>query len=200
MRVAFGLKAHSGWSALVVVGISSGELRIVDRRRIDLVEKEDSAWAKQPYHAADGLDPDEARNLVTRAIEAAHRVAVREMRAAVKRAGECKHDIAACALLVPRPMPNWSTDEILAVHFRMHKAEGVLFPDALARAAKACGLRLLAIPEKQLFEEVESALRVPLSGLMEQIASLGKSVGPPWGKDQKSAALAAMVALQGDAA
>ncbi len=200
MRVAFGLKAHSGWSALVVVGISSGELRIVDRRRIDLVEKRDSAWAKQPYHAADGLDPDEARNLVTRAIEAAHRVAVREMREAIKRSGQCKHDIAACALLVPRPMPNWSTDEILAVHFRMHKAEGVLFPDALARAAKACGLRLLAIPEKQLFEEVESALRVPLSGLMEQIASLGKSVGPPWGKDQKSAALAAMVALQGDAA
>jgi hypothetical protein len=32
-----------------------------------------------------------------------------------------------------------------------------------------------------------------------QIASLGKSVGPPWGKDQKSATLAAMVALQGDA-
>ena len=26
-------------------------------------------------------------------------------------------------------------DEILAVHFRMHKAEGVLFRDALARAA-----------------------------------------------------------------
>jgi hypothetical protein len=76
MKVAFGLKAHSGWSALVVVGISSGELRIVDRRRIDLVEKEDSAWAKQPYHAADGLDPDEARKLVTRAIEAARRVGV----------------------------------------------------------------------------------------------------------------------------
>jgi hypothetical protein len=199
MRVAFGLKAHSGWSALVVIGISSGELRVVDRRRIDLVEKEDASWAKQPYHAADGLDPDDARDLVTRAIEAARRVAVREMRAAVKRAGECKHDIVACALLVPLPMPNWSTDEILAVHFRMHKAEGVLFPDALARAAKACELRLLAIPEKQLFEEVESALRVPLSGLMEQIASLGKSVGPPWGKDQKSATLAAMVALQGDA-
>jgi hypothetical protein len=121
------------------------------------------------------------------------------MRALVKRSGKCKHDIAACALLVPQPMPNWSTDEILAVHFRMHKAEGVLFPDALARAAKASGLRLVTIPEKQLFEEVESALRVPLGGLMEQIASLGKSVGPPRGKDQKSATLAAMVALQGDA-
>ena len=31
---------------------------------------------------------------------------------------------------------------------------------------------------------------------MDEVAGLGKSVGPPWGKDQKSAALAAMVALQ----
>jgi hypothetical protein len=30
-------------------------------------------------------------------------------------------------------MPDWSIDEILAVHFRMHKTEGVLFRDALAR-------------------------------------------------------------------
>jgi len=33
-------------------------------------------------------------------------------------------------------MPDWSTDEILAVHFRMHKAEGELFRDALVRAGR----------------------------------------------------------------
>jgi hypothetical protein len=31
----------------------------------------------------------------------------------------------------------------------------------------------------------------------QTIASLGKSVGPPWGKDQKDAALAALIALRG---
>ena len=197
MKVAYGLKAHSGWSALVVIGISSGEFQVIDRRRIDLVEKEDASWAKQPYHAAEGLAPDQARDLVERGVEAARRVAVREMRAAVERSRESRHDIAACALLVPRAMPGWSTDEILAVHFRMHQAEGVLFPDALARAANACGLRLVAIPEKQLCEEAENALRIPLGALMVKVATLGKSVGSPWGKDQKSATLAAMVALQG---
>jgi hypothetical protein len=30
---------------------------------------------------------------------------------------------------------------------------------------------------------------------MKTIAALGKSVGPPWGKDQKEATLAAMIAL-----
>ena len=99
-------------------------------------------------------------------------------------------------------LPDWTVDEILAVHFRMHKAEGVLFRDALARAARACGLRLLRVPEKQLDEHAERALAASINSLgvnslRKTIASLGKSVGPPWGKDQKDAALAAMIALQG---
>jgi hypothetical protein len=79
----------------------------------------------------------------------------------------------------------------------MHKAEGVLFPDALARAATACGLSLLAIPEKRLSEHALTALGTPMAGLTKTVALLGKSVGSPWGKDQKSATLAAMIALQG---
>jgi hypothetical protein len=34
-----------------------------------------------------------------------------------------------------------------------------------------------------------------MSRLMKTIETLGKSVGTPWGKDQKSAALAAMLGL-----
>ena len=77
----------------------------------------------------------------------------------------------------------------------MHKAEGVLFRDALVRAGEACGLRLVAIPEKHLTTHAQSALGAPASGLARKVATLGKSVGPPWGKDQKDAALAALVAL-----
>jgi hypothetical protein len=194
MKVAFGIKAHSGWAALVVLGTPGGELQVVDRRRMELVEKGEASWAKQPYHAAEGLDAGPARELVARGLAAARRAALREMRAAVKRARLAGHEVAACAVLMGEPMPDWTVHEILAVHFRMHKAEGVLFRDALARAAGACGLSFLAIPEKQLDER---ALAAPASSLRKRIASLGKSVGPPWGKDQKDASLAAMIALQG---
>src|SRR5262245_18890095 len=131
MRVALGLKAHSGWAALVVLGESGGDIVVVDRRRIELAEEE---WAKQPYHAAEDLARDAAREMVTRGVDAAQRLALREMRAALQREKERGNDVAACAVLVGAPMPAWSTDEILAVHFRMHKAEGVLFQDALLRA------------------------------------------------------------------
>jgi hypothetical protein len=196
MKVAFGLKAHSGWAALVVLGKGGGQLQVVDRRRVELVEQEDVSWAKQPYHAAEHLSAGDARELVERGVTSARRIAAREIRMAVKRAGEAGHDVAACAVLAGDPMPDWAVDEILAVHFRMHKAEGVLFRDALARAARACALALVEVPEKQLDQHAERALDTSLTSARNTIASLGKSVGAPWGKDQKDATLAAMIALQ----
>lgn len=196
MKVAFGFKAHSGWAALVVLGAGSGRLEVVDRRRVELVTGDEAGWAKAPYHAAEDLDPRAAAELVRRSIRVARRNALREMRAAVKRAKADGLDVAACAVLMGAPMPAWSVEEIRAVHFRMHKAEGVLFREALARAAAGCRLRLVEVPEKQLHAFAGRALAVPPGTLMMRIAALGKVIGPPWGKDQKDAALAAMIALQ----
>jgi hypothetical protein len=118
------------------------------------------------------------------------------MRAWVKRSSKAGHEIAGCAVLVPAPMPDWSTAQILAVHMRMHKAEGVLFPAALSAAANACDLNLFAIPEKDLDARVEESLGIPIDVAMKQVVTLGKQVGAPWGKDQKLATLAAMIVLR----
>jgi hypothetical protein len=195
MKVAFGMKAHSGWAALVVLGRRGAELQVVERRRVDLVERDDAAWAKQPYHAAEPLKPEAARALVERSLETTRRVAVREISAAEQRARGAGHQIAACGVLTVDPMPEWTVEEILAVHFRMHKAEGVLFRDALVRASRACGLTCIEILEKQLDQRAEAVLATPLTDLRKTLASLGKAAGPPWGKDQKDASLAAMIAL-----
>jgi hypothetical protein len=177
--------------------MSKSGVEVIDRRRVELIE-DGEMWAKQPYHAAEELEPDEARSVVKSGIESGRRVALGRMREAIARIRRSKHEIAGCGVLVPNLMPDWSTDEILAVHFRMHKAEGVLFPDALCRAARACNVPLVAIPEKRLDELAEKQLAMPPDHSMKIVATLGKSVGPPWGKDQKNAALAAMIVLRGN--
>jgi len=188
MRVAFGFTVHSGWAALAVAGENqAGALLLVDRRRIELVEEQ---WAKQPYHAAEDLEPEAARDVVLRGTTEAYRIALRQLQGAVQRETARGNQVAACAVLVGAGMPSWSTDEILAVHFRMHKAEGVLFRAALTAAAAALGLHPTAIPEKEL------AAIAKERGLLPTLASMGKSAGPPWGKDQKDAALAALLALR----
>ncbi|HXH42187.1 MAG TPA: hypothetical protein VNN08_26420 [Thermoanaerobaculia bacterium] len=194
MRIAVGLKAHSGWAALVVIGRSGNGLQIIDRRRIELVEPKDASWAKQPYHAADGLPPEDARKIVERGVAAAGRMAAREMRALVERSNKDGHQIAGCAVLVGTPMPEWTIEEIRSVHVRMHKAEGILFPAALISAAEACGLKVIAIPEKSLEARAEESMDLAVASAA--VVALGKSVGPPCGKDQKTATLAAMIVLE----
>lgn len=192
MRVAFGLKAHSGWAALVVLSREGGSYVVIDRRQIELVEER---WAKQPYHAAEGCKPDIARDLVKRGVDSANRIALRELRNAVKFEEKRGNKVVGCGVLVTDPMPGWSVDEILAVHFRMHKAEGVLFRDALAEAAEKCKLRVVRVQEKLLSEVAEKKLKMTPADLTRAIAVLGKSAGAPWAKDQKEAAIAAMIAL-----
>ena len=193
MRVAFGLKAHSGWAALVVLGDDGHELTVVDRRRIELVEEQ---WAKQPYHAAAELERSDAHSLVKRGVDAAYRIALAEMKAAVERERKRKNDVAGCSVVVGSPMPGWSTDEIFAVHFRMHKAEGALFQNALLRAAEKCKLNTLPVLDKELMAQASSQLGMRADLLVKKIAALGKPIGAPWGRDQKDAALVALMALQ----
>lgn len=192
MRVSFGFKAHSGWAALVVLGKHDGEFVLVDRQRVELVKEE---WARQPYHAAGEMKSNAARKLVKRGVDAAFSGATREMRAALERERERKNTVAACAVLVGNPMPEWSVEEILAVHFRMHQAEGVLFRDALVHAARKCELEVIEVLEKTLLSYAEKALRVSANDVTKAVNTIGKLAGPPWAKDQKDAALAAMIAL-----
>jgi hypothetical protein len=196
MPAAFGFKAHSGWAALVVVGGDADRARVLDRRRVELVDEGES-WAKAPYHAAEELPPADARALVARSLKVARRNTTRALEQEIRRAADAGHPVGACAVLMGTPMPPWSTDEILAVHFRMHKAEGVMWRAAIAEAAIECGLRLVPVAEKRLGEEARRALGATPAAVARRLGDLGQGLGPPWGKDQKDAALAALIALTG---
>jgi hypothetical protein len=195
MKIGIGFKAHSGWAALVALGTANGRVVVVDRHRVELADLSAGEWARQPYHAADGLPSARASEVVRRGIDTAKRMAVSEMKAAITRARLAGHRPDRCAVLVGTKMPAWSVDEILAVHFRMHQAEGALYRDALIAAARSCRLKVVEIPERRIGDEAARALRRSAAELSKQVAALRTQVGAPWGKDQKDAALAAMVAL-----
>lgn len=193
MKVALGVKTHSGWAAVIVLGLTEDGFQLIDRERIELV---DESWAKQPYHAAETLEPETARTLVARGIKSAHDVATRQLKALVERETERGNVVSGCAVLTSSPMPNWTVDEILAVHFRMHKAEGVLFSNAMLQAAKDCKLRPLGVAEKTLASDAPVRLGFNSKSLEKILSLMGKASGPPWTKDQKHATVAAMIALK----
>ncbi len=192
MCVAIGLKARTGRAALIALSGDVDEPKLIERLQIRLLP--DGAWA--PYHAAYGLNPKEARKSVERSIASAHRLATNAIRGAAQRCAAAGHELRGCGVLVGTGMPNWSTDEILAVHVRMHKAEGELFRDALVAGARACGLELTTLPDKSALDAAAKILGMNRAGLDVVITELGKLAGPPWGKDQKEAAAAALAALK----
>lgn len=192
MRVAIGLKARTGRAVLVALAGGADEPQLVERSQIQLLP--DGAFA--PYHAAEGLDPAEARESVRKSVADAHRLAASGIREATRRIAEAGHELSGCAVLVGTGMPDWSTDEILAVHVRMHKAEGELFRDVLVAGARACDLELTTLPDKSALDDASRRLALTRARLDARLATLGKSAGPPWGKDQKEAAAAALVALK----
>jgi hypothetical protein len=190
MRVAIGLKARTGRAVCVAVGGESGAPSLVERSQFITVPA--GEWA--PYHAAEGLEPAAARRQVERSIATSHRMAEAAIGEAVQRMRRSSAELEACAVLVGAGMPAWTTEEILAVHVRMHRAEGELFREVLLAGARACGLAITELPDKTALDSAAQALRWTRARLDASIAVLGKSARAPWGKDQKEAAAAALVA------
>ena len=142
MRVALGLKARMGRAAFVAVGGDAHDPRFIVRGELKLLP--DGAFA--PYHAAAELPPPAARESVKHSVAAAHRLAAGGIGETARRLARAGHEICGCGVLVGTGMPDWSTDEIIAVHVRMHKAEGELFRDVLVAGVRECKLDLTTLP------------------------------------------------------
>jgi len=71
-----------------------------------------------------------------------------------------------------------------------------LFRDVLVAGARACGLELTTLPDKSALDDATKKLGLTRARLDAHLATLGRSAGSPWGKDQKEAAAAALVALK----
>jgi hypothetical protein len=169
-RAAVGFRCHSGWTVLVLVSGSPGSPVLLDRRRVELV---DQALPRQPYHAtAEGGWPrsviDEVAAAATNAVADALRSTARADRVGL--------------VATERRIPG-SLDQVLGSHALLHAAEGQLFERAVIDAASDAGLPVHVVKP--------NSIKVPAA-----VDALGRSVGPPWQKDQKWAATAALVAIR----
>jgi hypothetical protein len=105
------------------------------------------------------------------------------------------HEVTRCAVLAKKaPMPA-SIQAIVAAHPRIHTAEGCFYRDVLCASARESGLRAEVIAPGDLERVAADVLGVPAARQAELLARAGRTVGPPWARDQKAGALAAWVLL-----
>ena len=179
---------------MVVVAGGVAQPEVVFRGRGELGDPSGTV-RRNVYHAARGLEPAAAADLV----EAGEQIAAIQAGAALERAlREARHAGAAvrsCAVVVGTDTGEPRLESILASHALVHAAEGRLYQRALLQGAKSCGLATVAVPKQSIWEEAETALGVARDELRHWIDELRRQVGPPWAEDQKLAALAAWIAL-----
>ena len=193
---AFGLRAHSGWAALVAVAGSPESPAVLLRRRVELADP-GTQGSKQPYHAAEGRKLAIAEKIVNRCAADARGLAREAVRSAIRELEAEGHRVVGCGLLLAsgRPLPELAS--ILASHALIHTADGELFRDALAHAMERCGLPVTRVREKEVFERAAKDFRTAADALRQRVDEIGRPIGPPWTQDQKLASVAGWLALAG---
>ena len=148
--------------------------------------------SRQPYHAGLGLEPAHAAPIVQRACDAARAialVAVQKLVAAVRAAGCEPHGVG---LVVGS---DGDPTKIANPHVRAHASEGRLFREILEAGAAAQELPCFVLVEQGAYEEAAKALHRGVGSLQRAVTELGRTVPGPWRAEEKTAALAAWLAL-----
>jgi hypothetical protein len=195
---ALGCRSHSGWAAVVALAGPADSPRVVDRRRIEICDAH-IRGSKQPYHAAEPMDFSDAQAFLKRCTQSTSRLATEALRSAVDDLGARGYKAASFGITLGSGRALPALKAILASHPLIHTAEGEFYRDQLKKAAEQCGLDVMSIKERELYERASAHLLLPSGQLERRVADLGKPLGPPWSQDQKCAALVAWLALSGAA-
>jgi hypothetical protein len=191
---AVGLRAHSGWAALVALASSRGSPEVVDRRRIEIADPA-IRGSKQPYHAAEPMKLKDAEALIQKCTESTRRLARQALRAAIDDLRGKGLEVVGCGVILGSGRQLPALEAILASHALLHTAEGEFYRNALVEAGEYCGVPVAGLKEREAYESGATRLGLSAGELQSRIAEMGRGIGPPWTQDQKYAALAGWLAL-----
>ncbi|WP_328451074.1 hypothetical protein [Amycolatopsis sp. NBC_00438] len=177
-----GIAHHFGWAVAVT---ASADHRVVDRRRIELVEP--GVAAAPIHHDGKHLDDTAAADLVAK------------VRASAARAASAELDRLAAALpepIVSMSLRAWPPDfpEDIEVRRRVPyeaRADSVMYRQVLAELAHARGWEVHLYEAKDVERQAGAVLG---SRAGEVLNGPRAALGPPWTKDHRMALAATIMA------
>ena len=191
---AIGFSPHSGWAAMVVLGGPAAAPSLLARSRVPLIDDHDPD-SKQPYHAVEFLCVEEATGRLDGYMAVATGMAQAALRAQFEEFKGRDISVKAVGIVDSSSRKQVALPSILASHALIHAADGDHFRNALFVAAEQCRLQVCRIPAKGLEAHAAKSLRRPVGKILATVDQLGVGKGPPWGADQKKAALLAWTLL-----
>ncbi len=194
MRViaVLGVADHNGWAVCVTVAASRGVPVVVDRRRIDLIEP---GVPSQPYHHETvGMPLPEAETLVVRVRESV-------MRTTVARLTDLRKELESYSIVtmtIRNPPLSYVPVTVAQAHESypvMCRADGMMYHDALCTAARRLSIAVELDDRGDAIVRAADRLGVSVEALERFLRTTGESLGPPWQKEHRLAAAAAIGVL-----
>jgi hypothetical protein len=193
---AIGVSVHSGWGATVVMAGATGREEVLDRRRLVIIDPKVTG-AAQPYHYAGEMEIQAAEKHLSHCAADSTRLALEALTGVAAALRDQGFTLMAAAILLSsaRPLPN--LEEILGSHALIHTAEGEFFRQAFRIAFERLEIPVIGIRTCDLDDFALKSFGEAAPEVHKRIDGMGRSLGAPWTKDEKTAALAAVIVLAG---
>jgi hypothetical protein len=185
-RAAIGLKTKTGRAIAVVLAGSADNPEFVCREELRLYD-ENVSDSIQPYHQVMEMPWSDWDAALEPKIAAIDNIANSALGTFIEAMRSRKLRIACVVVIGP---DDRKLERIGNPHIRAHAGEGVLYRAVMERAAKKH-----RIPTRT-FADPEDALGRPSREVKKVLTRLGEAAGPPWRSEEKSAAMAAWIALR----
>ncbi|HEY7189373.1 MAG TPA: hypothetical protein VH436_22605 [Vicinamibacterales bacterium] len=193
LTAVLGVADHGGWAVCVTVAANRGVPAIVDRRRIRLIE---SGVPSQPYHHDTVKMPRaDAEKLVARVRESVMRTTLESVK---QLRDDLQPPYSIVAMTMRKPTLEYVPVTVAEAHASysvMCRADGMMYHDALCTAAKRLKIALTLDDRDEEIARAADRLGVSGQDVEHFLQNAGKSLGPPWQKEHRLAAAAAIGVL-----
>ena len=181
---------------MVAMAGGRGAEEVLDRRRLVIVDPKVTG-AAQPYHYVKEMEIRAAQRHLTRCAADSTGLALEALTRISAELRDRGFTVMSSSILLSSARPLPDLEEILGSHPLIHTAEGEFFRQAFRGAFERLGIPVTGIRIRDLDDWALKAFGNTAPEVHKRIDGMGRSLGAPWTKDEKTAALAAAIVLAG---
>jgi hypothetical protein len=191
--VVIGVADHSGWAVLVSVAAVNGKPAVLDRRRVELIEK---GVPNQPYHhetlSLGDTASERMLRQVRRSIAACTATAFDRLAADLSQ----QHRVSAIAIRQP-PLASVpaTVAEVHSSYYVQCRADGMLYHAAICAAAGERSWIVTLHPRGEELAIAADALRASAREVERFLNDLRHVMKSPWTAEHRNAVAAAIGTL-----
>ena len=186
---AIGIRVVRGMAVAIAIGNDHFSPSFVGRAELMLSDPRKPSTMR-PYHWLARMAREAAEPLVARDVATVHQAASKSVRAFVERLRKAKAVLRSATIVSDGDPP-----KIGNPHLQAHADERRLFREATAAALDECGIDSIFLLEEQVTDKAATKIGVSATRLEQWLTEIGATAGRPWRTDEKTAAVAAWIAL-----